>query len=95
MIYTDKTDIACLRSFAAVLSCPPILIIMAFLMYSFGDVILMAIAMVLIVEGIGPMLFANKWQHFLQQISQQPVNQLRTMGGILVTIGVVSLVYLL
>jgi uncharacterized protein YjeT (DUF2065 family) len=64
-------------------------------MYSFGEVILMAIAMVLIVEGIGPMLFANKWQNFLVQISQQPSNQLRTMGGILVTIGVVSLIYLL
>ena len=64
-------------------------------MYSFGEVILMAVAMVLIVEGVGPMLFANKWQGFLQQISQQPVSQLRTMGGILVTIGVVSLVYLL
>lgn len=64
-------------------------------MYSFGEVILMAIAMVLIVEGIGPMLFANKWQHFLQQISQQPVTQLRTMGGVLVTTGVVSLIFLL
>ena len=57
--------------------------------------ILIAIALVLIVEGLGPMLFANKWQRFLQQVSQQPVNQLRTMGGILVTIGVVSLIYLL
>jgi uncharacterized protein YjeT (DUF2065 family) len=64
-------------------------------MYSFGEVILMAVAMVLIVEGIGPMFFANKWQGFLQQISQQPVSQLRTMGGVLVTIGVVSLIYLL
>ena len=64
-------------------------------MYSFGEVILMAIAMVLIVEGIGPMLFANRWQAYLQQISQQPINQLRTMGGILVTIGAVSLIYLL
>jgi uncharacterized protein YjeT (DUF2065 family) len=68
---------------------------MVFYMYSFGEVIVVAIAMVLVVEGIGPMLFANKWQHFLQQVSQQPVNQLRTMGGILVTIGVVSLLYLL
>jgi uncharacterized protein YjeT (DUF2065 family) len=64
-------------------------------MYSFGEVILMAIAMVLIVEGIGPMLFANKWQHFLQQISQQPITQLRTMGGVLVTTGIVSLIFLL
>jgi len=64
-------------------------------MYSFGEVILMAIAIVLIVEGIGPMLFANKWQHFLQQISQQPVSQLRTMGGVLVTTGVVCMIFLL
>ena len=49
--------------------------------------ILVALALLLIVEGVGPMLFANKWQRFLQQISQQPVNQLRTMGGVLVTIG--------
>lgn len=63
-------------------------------MYSFGEVILMAVAMVMIVEGIGPMLFANKWQGFLQKVSQQPVEQLRTMGGILVTIGLVSLIFL-
>lgn len=63
-------------------------------MYSFGEVILMAVAMVMIVEGIGPMLFANKWQVFLQKVSQQPVDQLRTMGGILVTIGLVSLIFL-
>lgn len=64
-------------------------------MYSFGEVIFMGIAMVLIVEGIGPMLFTNKWQGFLQQIAQQPAAQLRTMGGVLVIIGVVSLNFLL
>lgn len=57
--------------------------------------ILMALAMVLIIEGAGPMLFAKKWQVFLQQIAQQPVSQLRTMGGIMVTVGLVSLIYLL
>jgi uncharacterized protein YjeT (DUF2065 family) len=36
--------------------------------------------MVLIVEGIGPMLFANKWQHYLKQVSQQPMNQLPHHG---------------
>jgi uncharacterized protein YjeT (DUF2065 family) len=64
-------------------------------MYSLGDTILMALAMVLIIEGFGPMLFANKWQGFLQQMSQQATSQLRTMGGVLVTIGVVSLVFLM
>lgn len=57
--------------------------------------ILIAFAIVLIIEGIGPMLFVNKWQEYLLQISQQPTNQLRTTGGILVTIGLVSLIYLL
>lgn len=64
-------------------------------MYDFIDVILIALAMVLILEGFGPMLFVNKWQHFLYQMSQQPAGQLRTMGGILFTIGAVSLFYLL
>lgn len=57
--------------------------------------ILISLAIVLIIEGIGPMLFANKWQKYLQHLSQQPVNQLRATGGVLVTIGLVSLVYLL
>jgi uncharacterized protein YjeT (DUF2065 family) len=57
--------------------------------------LLTAFALVLIVEGLGPMLFPNKWQQFIQQLSQQPSNQLRTMGGVLVTIGIVCLYYLL
>ncbi|WP_199271665.1 DUF2065 domain-containing protein [Paraglaciecola sp. L3A3] len=57
--------------------------------------ILIAFAIVLIIEGVGPMLFANKWQKFLTNLSQQPVNQLRATGGVLVTIGLVSLLYLL
>jgi uncharacterized protein len=57
--------------------------------------LLIAFALVLIVEGLGPMLFPNKWQRFIQQLAQQPSNQLRTMGGVLVTIGLVSLYYLL
>jgi hypothetical protein len=64
-------------------------------MYDFFDVILIALAMVLILEGFGPMLFVNKWQRFLQQVSQQPTSQLRTMGGVLFTIGAVTLFYLL
>ncbi|MGJ8682451.1 DUF2065 domain-containing protein [Paraglaciecola sp.] len=57
--------------------------------------ILIALAIVLIIEGIGPMLFANKWQRFLHRLSLQPVNQFRTSGGVLVTVGLVSLFYLL
>ena len=59
------------------------------------DTILVALALLLIVEGLGPMLFPNRWQRFMQQMAQQPLNQLRSMGGVLVVIGVVSLIYLL
>lgn len=59
------------------------------------DTVLTAFALLLIFEGIGPMLFPNKWQGFIQQLAQQPSHQLRTMGGVLVTIGLVCLYYLL
>ena len=58
-----------------------------------SQTLLVAIALVLIVEGIGPMLFPNKWQNYIQQIAQQPTQQLRSIGGVLVIIGVVCLIY--
>lgn len=53
-----------------------------------------ALALVLIVEGIGPLLFPHRWRLYLLQICSQPTNQLRRMGGTLVVIGLVSLYYL-
>ena len=52
-----------------------------------------ALAMVLIIEGIGPLLFPNKWRNYLLQISQQPSNQLRQIGGVLVIFGTLLLLY--
>ncbi|BFT29016.1 DUF2065 domain-containing protein [Alteromonas sp. D210916BOD_24] len=57
------------------------------------DWLLPALAIVLIVEGIGPLLFPNKWRNYLLQISLQPTNQLRQIGGVLVIIGVLLLMY--
>ena len=59
------------------------------------ETLLTAFALVLIIEGIGPMLFPNKWQNYIRQVAEQPTNQLRSMGGALVTIGIVSLFFLL
>ena len=59
-----------------------------------GITILIAFALVMIIEGIGPMLFPAKWKSYLMQISVQPTEQLRTIGGVLVTIGIVSLFFL-
>lgn len=59
-----------------------------------SDAIWLAIALVLILEGIGPLLFPNKWQNYIRQISSQAPNQLRTIGGTMVTIGVITLYYM-
>ena len=63
-------------------------------MESTSSVIWIALALVLILEGIGPMLFPRKWQRFMSQMAQQSSKQLQTLGGIMVTIGVVTLFYL-
>lgn len=53
-----------------------------------------ALAIVLIVEGIGPLLFPTRWRLYLLQIRQMQTNQLRQTGGVLIVIGVVCLFYL-
>ena len=56
--------------------------------------ILLAFALVMIIEGLGPLLFPTKWKSYLLQVSAQPAEKLRTIGGVLVTIGIVSLFFL-
>lgn len=52
------------------------------------------IGLVLILEGIGPLLFPNRWRQYLARLSQQPVGQLRQLGAVLVVIGCVCFFYL-
>ena len=59
------------------------------------DVILTGFAIFLLLEGLGPLLFPKRWQRFLQQLAEQPPQQLRTIGGVMVTVGLVSLLFLL
>lgn len=54
-----------------------------------------ALALVLIIEGIGPLLFPDRWRLYLLQVSQHPSNKLRQLGGVLVVTGLVSLFYLI
>lgn len=60
-----------------------------------GNAIFIAFSIVLVIEGIGPMLFPRRWKRYIYQIATQPNEQLRTIGGVMVTIGLVSLVFLL
>ncbi|AIL71867.1 DUF2065 domain-containing protein [Vibrio vulnificus] len=48
-----------------------------------------ALGLVLIVEGLGPLLAPRGWRNMVAQLSQQPDNQLRRIGGCLVVAGAV------
>ncbi len=54
-----------------------------------SDSIWLAIGLVLIVEGIGPLIAPNGWRSMVAQLSEQPDNQLRCIGGCLVVAGAV------
>lgn len=54
-----------------------------------------ALALLLVIEGLTPMLLPKQWQNMLRDISQLPPEKIRTYGGVMVTIGAVSLFFLL
>ncbi|MGK0409736.1 MAG: hypothetical protein ACJASB_001894 [Shewanella psychromarinicola] len=56
------------------------------------QLLITAFGLVLILEGLGPLLFPNKWQKYLLELSTQKQNFLRRLGGCLVTIGVILLI---
>ncbi|MCG7491825.1 MULTISPECIES: DUF2065 domain-containing protein [unclassified Vibrio] len=49
----------------------------------------LAIGLVLIVEGLGPLVAPNGWRNMVRQLSDQQDNQLRRIGGCLVVAGIV------
>ena len=53
---------------------------------------MLALGIVLIVEGIGPLLFPNRWRAYLKDISNQNQQLLQRLGGGLVTSGIVLLI---
>lgn len=56
------------------------------------QLIMLALGIVLIIEGIGPLLFPNRWKAYLQEISNQNQQLLQRLGGALVTAGIVLLI---
>ncbi|MBR9789097.1 DUF2065 domain-containing protein [Vibrio sp. J1-1] len=54
-----------------------------------SESIWLAVGLVLIVEGIGPLVAPNGWRNMVAQLSEQPNNQLRRIGGCLVVSGTV------
>ncbi|EMQ2876913.1 DUF2065 domain-containing protein [Vibrio navarrensis] len=54
-----------------------------------ADSLWVALGLVLIVEGLGPLLAPRGWRSMVAQLSEQPDHQLRRIGGCLVVAGVV------
>lgn len=54
-----------------------------------SESIWLAIGLVLVVEGIGPLVTPNGWRNMVAQLSEQPDNHLRRIGGCLVVAGAV------
>ena len=48
-------------------------------------------AVVLIIEGIGPWLFPNRWRRYVKLLARQPVAVLRQWGALLVIMGLIIL----
>jgi uncharacterized protein YjeT (DUF2065 family) len=40
-----------------------------------------ALGLVLIIEGLGPMFFPNRWRSYLRKIADQPTVQMQQLGG--------------
>ncbi len=56
------------------------------------ETILAALGIVLIIEGIGPALFPNRWRNYLLRVAKEPAGNLRTMGMIMLLLGIALLI---
>ncbi|MCC2606612.1 DUF2065 domain-containing protein [Planctobacterium marinum] len=59
------------------------------------DSLWLALALLLILEGVGPLLFPNRWQKYLHSLSQLPAAQLQKVGAAMVLGGAILLWLLL
>ncbi|MGL4716090.1 MAG: DUF2065 domain-containing protein [Aeromonas sp.] len=53
--------------------------------------VLTGLGLLLLFEGLGPLLIPKRWQQMLRLLSDQPAEQLRRVGGSLVVAGLVIL----
>lgn len=50
---------------------------------------MLVIGMVLIIEGLLPLLFPKAWQGYVGKLAAEPVSAIRQVGGFLFVIGLV------
>ena len=57
------------------------------------EVILTAFALMLILEGLGPLLFPNRWRSFMLSLAKEKISSIRQIGVALVVIGSLLLLF--
>jgi len=58
-----------------------------------SDWLLSALGLVLLIEGLGPLLFPNRWRRYLLAVAEQSSTQLQQLGAILVLAGILLLYF--
>ena len=55
------------------------------------ETLLLALAIALIIEGLIPALFPNKWRAYVLKLANEPVSSIRSIGIVVLLIGCVIL----
>jgi len=53
------------------------------------DTLLLVFGLVLIIEGLAPALFPNKWRNYLRKVTDQPIEDIRNIGLFILILGVI------
>lgn len=56
---------------------------------SMDNIFWLALALALIIEGLIPALFPNKWKAYVIKLAQEPINRIRISGLIIMSLGVI------
>lgn len=54
-----------------------------------SEALWLAIGLMLLFEGIGPLLYPNRWANFMKNLAEEDPLVLRRIGGILCVVGAV------
>jgi uncharacterized protein YjeT (DUF2065 family) len=54
-----------------------------------ADTFILAFGLVLIVEGLAPALFPNKWRRYLQKLAEHPTEDIRNIGLFILALGAI------
>jgi len=54
-----------------------------------SDTLLLAFGLVLVIEGLAPALFPNKWRAYLLKLAEQSITDLRNIGLFIFLLGMI------